>query len=132
MQTLKKSQIEKQIISLKIPAEVSFLRAVRLLITAQLRLRSADEVDLDDLKLAISEFLARAFEAEIVGEYIKIDISIEKNLVDIEIGDFEEFDPKKLFASPYLNFEAIDTLVNNFEIEALEGSLVKVKIKKSF
>ncbi len=132
MQALTKS-INKQSISLKIPAEQSYISLARLVMAAQLRERFVDEEGIDDLKLALGEFLAKAIEAKIVNNYFSITLTFSgHNLMEIGIEDMEEFDPQELFSSPFLNFDAIGQLIDHFDLRVNEKQTFSVLISKRF
>jgi len=131
MALLKKSLNKNQAISLKIPAEASFISLVRLVVAAHLRENSVFEEELEDLKLVLSEFLAKAIEAHLT-EIFSLEISFEKDLATILIQNLEEFKPDALFNSRYLNFEAIISLIDDFDLILGEKQRIEVKITKRF
>jgi len=131
MALLKKSLNKNQAINLKIPAEPSFISLVRLVVAAHLRENSVLEEEIEDLKLVLSEFLAKAIEARLT-DIFSLEITFEKGLVTILVQDLEEFKPDELFNSPYLNFEAISKLIDDFDLTLGGKQRIEVKITKRF
>lgn len=132
MQVLKKSLNKKQAIQLKIPAEPSFINLARLVLSAELRQNSVDEEEIEDIKIALSEFLAKAIEARLAQNYFAIEMSLNQHVIEVVISNLEEFKPDELFNSPYLNFSAIKDLVDHFDLLFGEKQRVNVKITKRF
>lgn len=132
MAMLKKSPAKGKAINLKIPADASYISLVRLMLGAQLREKGIDEESVEDLKLAVGEFLAKAISAGIVGKYISIDMAFSDNKMDLKINNVEEFKPDELFDSPYLNFTVITNLVDHFDLLLSEQQSFTVNIIKRF
>ena len=131
MALLKKSLNKNQAISLKIPAEASFISLVRLVVAAHLRENSVFEEEIEDLRLALSEFLAKAIEARLT-ENFSLEIFFEKGIATIMIENLRSFKPNELFNSPYLNFEAITGLIDDFDLILGDAQRISVKITKRF
>lgn len=133
MAVLKKFLNKKEVVKLKIPADPGFIKLARLILSANLRQKEVDEEEIEDLKLVLSELLAKAIEARLIQDCICFEISFEIDTVEIVISDLEEFKPGELFNSPYLNFETISGLVDDFDLKMpAEKQGVNVVIRKRF
>ena len=127
---LKKSVREEQPVKLKIPADPSFIRLARLLIAGQLREKSVDEETIADLKLVISEILARAMAQDFVDEEVIIETQCSE-VMKVSIGGFKKkIEIGELFDSKYLDHEAILGLVDRIKLkQAADNGFVLEVIK---
>lgn len=132
MALLKKSLNKKQTIKLKIPAEPEFISLVRLVLSAELRQNSVDEEEIEDLKMVLSEFLAKAMEARLVKDCFSIELSFNDGIMKVMVFNLEQFKPNELFNSPYLSFPVIKELVDHFDLLLGEKQRISLKITKSF
>ncbi len=127
---LKKSVHEAQPVKLKIPADPSFIRLARLLIAGQLRERSVDEETIADLKLVISEILARAMAQDLFEEEAIIETQCSEVMKMSVCGLTRKIEIRELFDSRYLDHEAILGLVDRIKLkQAADNGFVLEVIK---
>ena len=127
---LKKSVREEQPVKLKIPADPSFIRLARLLIAGQLRERSVDEETIADLKLVISEILARAMAQDLFEEEAVIETQCSEVMKMSISGFTKKIEIRDLFDSQYLDYEAILGLVDRIKLkQAADNGFVLEVIK---
>jgi len=127
---LKKLVREEQPVKLKIPADPSFIRLARLLIAGQLRERSVDEETIADLKLVISEILARAMAQDLFEEEAVIETQCSEVMKMSISGFSKKIEIRELFDSQYLDHEAILGLVDRIKLkQAADNGFVFEVIK---
>ena len=127
---LKKSVHEAQPVKLKIPADPSFIRLARLLIAGQLRERLVDEETIADLKLVISEILARAMAQDLFEEEAIIETQCSEVMKMSVCGLTRKIEIRELFDSRYLDHEAILGLVDRIKLkQAADNGFVLEVIK---
>ncbi len=130
MEMLKKSTHKGQPVKLKIPADTSFIKLVRLLISGQLREKSVDEETIDDLKLVISEVLARAISQDIVEKEIIIKMECSDVMKIVVAGINKSVAIRDLFDSQYLDHEAILGLVDSLKLKESENKGFVLEVTK--